>query len=163
MMATTVTEKIDISAHNEDFAMEDIHTSVNVKLFPAMVTTLDVEMERYKFYASSVFNDMEDAEDAYRFAREGLSKKVTREVLQSLLEDQENGERSGFYYLLDPYGLICGTARMNSDGSLQKDDSITLRKSTVKVIKSITKREILEGLKHELADLMQARLDRIGR
>ncbi|GEM_PF-1808068 len=162
-MTTATMETPDIiTSDDEEITVEDMHTSVNVNPFSELIAMIDKEMERFKSYAFSVFNEIDFAEDTCRFAREGLSKKVTKKVLECLLEDEDNKERTGYYYLLDPYGLICGSAGMKRNGSLQKDDSISLRKITVKSIRNIAKREILEGLKHEFADLLQTRLDFIN-
>jgi len=129
---------------------------VQVKLFDELTEMVNKEMKAFGAYMAF----FDDDEDLDRLSREALSKRVTKEALQYLLEDNKKDYGTGeFYYLLDRFGLLCGIAKKSGKGSLHKVDTITITQLTLQGIRHHTRKVLLEELEKEYKGFIQLRED----
>lgn len=134
------------------------NSPVQVKLFDELIEMVNQEMKRFGHYIDSISDDCEDIK---RLTREELSTRITKEAFDWLSEiPQEEMEEGEFYFLLDPYGLLCGIAKRGDDGSLKESDTVAIPAMTLKGLRSNTQKALFDEMGKQFKELMQVRLDK---
>lgn len=158
-MTTALMNVMDENAFSRLTEESDMNDSlVQVRLFDELTEMVNQEMKRFGYYIDSISDDCQDIK---RLTREDLSKRITKEAFVWLTEiPQEEMEEGEFYFLLDPYGLLCGIAKRSDDGSLQRVDTITIRKLTLRGLRHNALKALFDEMGKQFKELMQVRSDK---